>query len=113
MRMEHPEEFTMAVRRDGRRAVVVISGELDLHESERLSERLSTVVADAATIELDAQRVTFIDSAGLRVLLVAWQAARERGAELRVTAVSKQMAWMLEVAGVPDLLLSPDGDGQA
>jgi anti-sigma B factor antagonist len=103
---EHAEEFTMAVRRDGRHAVVVISGELDLHESERLSERLSTLLTDAATVELDAQGITFIDSAGLRALLIAWQTARERGAEFRVTAVSKQMAWMLEVAGVPDLLPS-------
>jgi anti-sigma B factor antagonist len=103
MGVDAPDEFTIAVRRDGPHAIVEISGELDLHASERFGERLSAALTDAATVELDARGITFIDSAGLQALLVARETARERGVDFRVTAVSKEVAWVLEIAGVPDL----------
>jgi anti-anti-sigma factor len=98
--------FTMAVRRDGTNAIVELGGEFDLHASERLDGGVALAVADAATIDVDANGVTFIDSCGLRALLVARDAARERGAVFRVTGASKQVASVVEIAGVADLLHS-------
>ena len=104
MDAEAPDEFTIAVRRDGPHAIVEISGELDLHESARFEEQVSATLTDVATIELDAGRLTFIDSAGLQALLAARAGARERGIVFRFTAVSEQVARVVEVAGLHDLL---------
>ena len=104
MNVEAPDEFTIAVRREGPHAIVEIAGELDLHESARFEEQVSAALTDVATIELDASGLTFIDSAGLQALLAARDDARERGIHFRFTAVSEQVARVVEVAGLHDLL---------
>ena len=68
-----------------------------------MSRRLAEL-SDVTEIELDAGGVSFIDSAGLRALLVASKAASDRGAELRIVVLSDQMARVVEMAGVTDLL---------
>ncbi|MFO7281475.1 MAG: STAS domain-containing protein [Thermoanaerobacterales bacterium] len=104
MTSDQPGSFTVDVVRDGDRATITLGGELDMFASGVLNERLSEL-GDAREIALDAGAVTFIDSAGLRALLVAREAARDRGVDLRVTSVSQEVTWVAEVAGVTDLLV--------
>jgi anti-sigma B factor antagonist len=101
--VDAPDEFTIAVLRDGPHAIIEIAGELDLHESARFEEQVSATLTDVATVAVDASGLTFIDSAGLQALLVARDGARERGIEFRFTAVSEQVARVVEVAGLQDL----------
>jgi anti-sigma B factor antagonist len=103
MSVEVPEEFSVSAQREGSHATVTVTGELDLHSSSVLTDRLAEL-SDVTEIELDAGGVSFIDSAGLRALLVASKAASDRGAELRVVVLSDQMARVVEIAGVSDLL---------
>lgn len=103
MSVEVPEEFSVSAQREGSHATVTVTGELDLHSSSVLTDRLAEL-SDVTEIELDAGGVSFIDSAGLRALLVASKAASDRGAELRVVVLSDQMARVVEIAGVTDLL---------
>jgi anti-sigma B factor antagonist len=103
MSVEVPEEFSVTARRDGSHVTVTITGELDLHSSSILTDRLAELT-DVTDIEVDAGGVSFIDSAGLRALLMASKAASDRGAELRVVVLSDQMARVVEIAGVTDLL---------
>ena len=98
-----PEGFSVAARQDGQTVTLVIAGELDLHSAKILDEYLAEVL-DAPVVEVDAGAVSFVDSAGLRSLLVARQAAEERGAVCRLVAVSDQLARVLDIAGVTDLL---------
>lgn len=103
MSVEVPEEFSVSAQREGAHATVTVTGELDLHSSSVLTDRLAEL-SDVTEIELDAGGVSFIDSAGLRALLVASKAASDRGAELRIVVLSDQMARVVEIAGVTDLL---------
>ena len=103
MSVEVPEGFSVSARRDGSHVTVTITGELDLHSSSILTDRLAELT-DVTDIEVDAGGVSFIDSAGLRALLMASKAASDRGAELRVVVLSDQMARVVEIAGVTDLL---------
>jgi anti-sigma B factor antagonist len=100
---EVPDEFSVSARREGPHVTVTVTGELDLHSSPVLTDRLAEL-SDVTEIELDAGGVSFIDSAGLRALLVASKAASDRGAELRIVVLSDQMARVVEMAGVTDLL---------
>jgi anti-sigma B factor antagonist len=103
MTMVAPEDLSVSVRREGTHAMVVVAGELDLHSSAVLCERLSRI-RDADVIDLDAGGITFIDSAGLHALLVARKAAMDRGAEFRVVATSERMARVVEITGVGEIL---------
>jgi anti-sigma B factor antagonist len=103
MGVEVPEDFSVATHREGSRVTVTVTGELDLHSSTILGDRLAEL-SDVTDIELDAGGVSFIDSAGLRALLMASKAAGDRGSELRVVVLSDQMARVVEIAGVTELL---------
>ena len=52
-------------------AVLRVAGEVDLSNSERLAEALTSEAGDGAGIVLDLSEVPFMDSSGLRVLLLA------------------------------------------
>jgi anti-sigma B factor antagonist len=67
-----PPPFSIAVSRTGRRAVVALSGELDLAVEPELTATLEDVVAAGESIVvLDLRGLTFIDSTGIRALIEA------------------------------------------
>jgi anti-anti-sigma factor len=63
----------------GRDHVVSLSGELDLASAPALVETLAAESADGARVVLDLRGLEFMDSTGLRSILMAAKAAHERG----------------------------------
>jgi len=81
-------------------------GELDIATADELGQTLQDGLAsDAARVVLDLSGVTFIDSAGVRCLLMAVAASEAGGGKLRVRrGQSEQVARLLELVGVVDRL---------
>jgi anti-anti-sigma factor len=67
--------FTVTVEHDHEVARLRLSGELDLAGTERLDEALREARAHAAHVEIDLRDLVFIDSSGLRTLMVLHNAA--------------------------------------
>lgn len=107
--MTDPDEtLTITTRRDGGTAMVILAGELDMHSSEQLSTALATVLGGTPDeIGIDARGLTFTDSAGLRSLLVARDAATAAGVELRLTQVSDHLDRLLDITGLREVLGVP------
>lgn len=100
------EVLSISSRREGRRVVVELEGELDLHGSDRLAVEVQQALSEPVElIELDATRLTFADSAGLRAVLLARAAAESSGTAFRISAVSPPVGRVIEIAGLGDLLL--------
>jgi anti-sigma B factor antagonist len=80
--------------------VLVVEGELDLSAAPLLDESLEMAKAtDATAIALDLNRVTFMDSAGVHVLLQ--HSLSDRGRErLILLRGSPQVRRLFEVTGV-------------
>lgn len=106
--MEGPSRdqvLVISTERVGTGAVIGLDGELDLHESERVSAAIADVLADPISIlEVEADGLTFIDSAGVRVMLLARAEAERRGITFRFSGVSPEVRRVMEIAGVGDLL---------
>lgn len=98
--------LVISTRRDGNRAILTLEGELDLHGSDQLSAAVDEALRDRVeVVELDATRLTFADSAGLRAVLLARTAAERSGALLRLTKVSDSVGRVIDIAGLGDVLL--------
>jgi anti-sigma B factor antagonist len=85
-------------------AEVSVRGEIDIHTCGDLETTL-TRLADSGvrTVMLDFAGVAFIDSSGLRVLVIGHKALRDQGGSLVVTNPSASTARLLEVTGLDGL----------
>jgi anti-anti-sigma factor len=78
---------------------VALAGELDLEGAEALKGfRVLASRYDADQLTLDCAALTFVDAAGLRVLLAALQAF-ERNASPRLVNVPRAVQRVLDVTG--------------
>ena len=81
-----------------------LAGEADLASAPVLEAALQGIcaAATAKVLLIDLERVTFMDSTGLRALLVAKELCANSGIELRVLPGNAQVQRLLEVAGLTD-----------
>lgn len=80
---------------------VAVTGELDLPSAGQVETRLAELIeGDAETIVVDLMGVSFIDSAGLGVLLSATKALRSTGGELVLAADDRRILRLLEITGL-------------
>jgi anti-anti-sigma factor len=82
--------------------VVRVAGEVDMsHEEELRGELRGAVAADSNGIVVDLTECEFIDSSGVRALLLSREAQNSDGTEkLAVAASSEQILRILSVMGI-------------
>jgi stage II sporulation protein AA (anti-sigma F factor antagonist) len=99
------EVLAVSSRRDGRRVVVQLVGELDLHGSDRLTDEVTQALSDPIDVlDLDARGLRFVDSAGLRALLLARGEAERKGVSFQLSEVTPPVNRVIDLAGLGDLL---------
>lgn len=87
------------VERDGV-VVIALEGEVDLCAAPELEQTLNRVAdRNASSIVVDLDRVSFMDSAGVHVLL-QFALARGTGSRLALTRGSRQVQRLFQVTGV-------------
>ena len=92
--------FKMTERLDGATVVVALHGELDLATCEPVTERLTGLRAEQRPTVLDLDGLTFIDSSGVRLVLVACEDARKADWPFAVTRGSAEVQRVLAATGV-------------
>jgi anti-anti-sigma factor len=84
---------------------VSLQGELDLASARRLEEHFATIDEHPpARVVVDLSSLAFIDSSGLRVLLLADARAREHHYELVLLAGQEPVQRVFEMTGALDVL---------
>ncbi len=87
--------------------VVYVAGELDLASAPRFQEALSELSADPVVVDLS--ECTFLDSAGMGVLLASARTLSESGRSLRVATADSRILRVLEITAVDTLIaVHPD-----
>ncbi len=88
---------------DGRR-LLAVAGELDRVTISRLADALDTTEADPTSVVLDLTGCSFIDSSGLRELILADRRLRATGARLELV-VSTPVSRLLALTGLDTLFV--------
>jgi anti-sigma B factor antagonist len=97
--------FAIAAAKKGGSYVICVEAELDLSECPRLERALQKAEASRAIrILLDLEKLTFIDAAGLSVLVMAWHRSMSNGNRLRVTPARGNAADMLHLTALDRVL---------
>lgn len=111
------QKLDISVRRESNETIVVLSGELDLHTSPRLTGAVDVALAeDPVRVVLDMRGVTFCDSRGLGTLVILARAAARSRAVLVLANLGDFLKRLLAVSGIGDHFVirddseRPDGE---
>jgi anti-anti-sigma factor len=84
--------------------VVALLGELDVAIAAAVEARLLTLVAQRPAVRIDLDKLTFLDSTGLRALLHVSREARRQQCDLRLQNAGPPVRRLLELTGLTDEL---------
>ena len=87
---------------EGKKTTVVLEGRLDTVTAPDLEKELSEIISDVEELVLDFEKLDYISSAGLRVLLSAQKIMNRQGT-MKVTNVNKTVMEIFEVTGFCDI----------
>ncbi|MEA2334257.1 MAG: hypothetical protein QOG40_747 [Solirubrobacteraceae bacterium] len=106
------EHLQVDARSEQDRVVLHLTGELDLASSPIFERALDDpALAAAPLVVLDLDDLKFVDSTGLRIILMAHESARGRGQEFAITPGSPQVQRLLSITSVAEhmrVIASPD-----
>jgi anti-sigma B factor antagonist len=105
--------LSVAVRESERSIVVYVEGELDLASSVDLADVISRVARRSARVVVDLEKLRFIDMAGLRVLVSAYDDARDAGRRVVLANVREPVRRVLTLAQAGPLLPRLQGEDAA
>lgn len=91
------------VRISGEHARVILSGDVDLQTTSDLKTEI-TKITGVTTLEIDASAVTYIDSSGVAVLLMARQYCAQQNIAISLPSVSAAVHRVLEIAKLDKIL---------
>ena len=103
MERDHSDsEFSVVgLSYSGSEAVITLAGELDLASAPVLHESLLEAASGGAeTIKIDIQRLTYIDSVGLGVLVSAHKRLQSNGGSLVISGPTARVMRVLAVSGL-------------
>jgi anti-sigma B factor antagonist len=87
---------------DGDVTVITLDGALDSHTGNDVREELERLVPPTGTTVLDLGRMTYMSSAGLRVLLLAHRRAQQNGAQIVLTGLAPEVREVMSATGFLD-----------
>lgn len=94
-------ELEVSTTREDSSCVVHVAGEVDIYTSPSLRTALVGAIGDGCDLVIvDLEKVGFIDSSGLGVLVGALRRAREVGGDLRVVSSQENVAKIFRITGL-------------
>lgn len=95
--------MTIQKTQSGSEACLALAGRLDTMTAPELEAELKTLLDSVNSLTLDFEKLDYISSAGLRVLLSAHKALAKKGG-LKIVHVNEIVQEVFDVTGFSDIL---------
>lgn len=107
--------FRIEATQTGSALTITVTGELDSATGAEVLERFEALAAapDARELVLDLAGVSFIDSAGMRAIVLVERASTDRGLALTISPPPAEVTEQLQVTGITDRIALSPGSGGA
>lgn len=94
-------ELALSRRTDPPFEIIEVGGEIDVYTAPRLREAVVDAVADGALrLIIDVEKVEFLDSTGLGVLVGALKRVRADGGSLDIVCTHERILKIFEITGL-------------
>ncbi len=95
--------MTINKNSEGSNLTISIEGRLDTTTAPELENELKTALDDVTELTFDLEKLDYISSAGLRVLLSAQKTMNQKGS-MKIKNVKDEIMEIFEVTGFVDIL---------
>ena len=95
--------MTIEQKREGNALVLALEGRLDTLTAPQLEAELKTALPGVTALTFDLEKLDYISSAGLRVLLSAQKTMNRQGT-MKVKNANEMILEIFEVTGFSDIL---------
>jgi len=82
--------------------VVELDGELDSNTAALVQDQLMTAASQTGKILLDMSKVTYMSSAGLRLLLLLYRQIREQVGNIAIVGLTEEVKDVMSITGFLD-----------
>jgi len=94
-------ELGIRSEQDGAVCTVTLEGEVDVYTAPQLKERLVALLdGGCVSVIIDLEKVAFIDSSGLGVLVSALRRAREKDGVVRIVCTRDSILKIFRITGL-------------
>jgi anti-sigma B factor antagonist len=94
-------ELEISSKLDGSVCTITLDGEVDVYTAPRLKEELVGLIQGGCThLIVNLERVGFIDSSGLGVLVSALRRAREKDGAVRIVCTRDNVLKIFRITGL-------------
>jgi anti-sigma B factor antagonist len=94
-------DLDLNVRKEGAHTVVEIGGEIDVYTAPRLREKLIELVSEGSYhLVVDLERVDFLDSTGLGVLVGGLKRVRGHDGTLQLVCTQEKILKIFRITGL-------------
>jgi stage II sporulation protein AA (anti-sigma F factor antagonist) len=96
-------DLSLTTKKSGGRAIVAVKGDLDAFSARSLEAEVAHLVAGKTSdVVFDLSGTFFLDSSGLRALLVAERSVLDHGGQITLRAPSEPVQRLLEITGLSE-----------
>ncbi len=108
------ESVIQNIRREDGVTVLALSGDVDLHRSVEMRERLLEVMNEKPeTMVINLSQVDFMDSSGLATLVEAMQLSRRYGGQIKLVGVQQRVRSILEISRLDSIFPIFENEAEA
>ncbi len=93
----------VSMKKEDARLTIAVSGRLETRTAPALEKAMLPKLNDVREVVFDFEKLDYISSAGLRVVIVAMQTMRERG-RVKVRSLKDEVREVFELTGLLNVL---------
>ena len=94
-------ELSVTSRQEGTRTVISVGGEIDVYTAPKLRDKITELVGDGHyNLVIDMEKVDFLDSTGLGVLVGGLKKVRAHDGSMRLICNQERLLKIFRITGL-------------
>ena len=94
----------VTLKTEGQSAIISPEGRIDTVTAPELEDSISKIPEGTTSVKFDFEKVEYVSSAGLRVLLVAQKMMKKTGGSMTIANVPAAVKEVFDITGFSDIL---------
>ena len=97
----------------GENITLTLAGDIDLEVTPEIKNQIASQIEDAASLTVDGTNISYLDSSGVSILIIAMQSCKQKKITFKISALSEEAMRVLRLAKLDKILPVENVSGPA